>query len=293
MKDDIINHNISINKKGNSMITFDFANELKETSAESINRLADACIAYEGLTLSRPDLSGEDTQVYQFFESKKQSSPLGVLIAYPCEEYTEITAFTHPDFRCQGIFTSLFSRFLEKNGEGPVCFYPDGCSYDALCTLEVLDCEYSGTEQLMSCDLKSRPRLPFSPAFRLNVCDDPDLLAPIHSSAFGLTLDESREFLQESLQDDAVCWLITNEDTPVGMCLGSADKDTVYLYGLCMDPKYQHQGMGTDALALLLDCLSDVYRTVKVQVTEENEAAYRLYCRAGFVSTQELMEYWY
>ncbi len=277
------------------MITFYNANQLSKQQIDRIYQLVDACISYEGLTLGHPDLNSEDVQVYQYFQTKKSTEPLSVLIAYPSDDYTEITAFTHPKRRCQGLFTSLFERYMSQNDEGPVCFFPDGCSYDALSTLEVLDCEYSSTEHLMTCDLKTRPILPFSPHFDLLACDESDIkaLVAIHSRAFDMSLDESTEFLQSSFDDDAVCWKITKGEHIVGLCLGSADKDTVYLYGFCIDPRFQNKGYGQNALALLLDCLSDAYTTVRIQVAEENTAAYRLYCKAGFVSTQELMEYWY
>ncbi len=277
------------------MITFYNASQLSKQQIDRIYQLVDACIAYEDLTLGHPDLDSEDVQVYQYFQTKKSTDPLSVLIAYPGDDYTEITAFTHPKRRCQGLFTSLFERYMSQNDEGPVCFFPDGCSYDALSTLEVLECEYSSTEHLMSCHLKDRPVLPFSPHFSLTICDDSERekLASIHSRAFDMSLDESRTFLRDSFDDDAVCWTICKGDTTVGLCLGSADEDTVYIYGLCIDPRFQNKGYGQNALALLLDCLSESYQTVRIQVAEENTAAYRLYCKAGFVSTQELMEYWY
>lgn len=275
------------------MIRFRYASQLKDSQIEGIHALVDACIAYEGLSLTMPQLDEEDTQVFLSYAGSRIDQPLGVLIAFPGEEYFEVTAFTHPDCRCEGIFTSLFERFMAKNGETAVCFYPDGNSYDALATLDVLECEYSGTEQMMTCDLKNRPLLPIPDALSLEVCDDIPLMEGIHSRAFGLEPEDSRTFLTESLENGAVCWLIRKDNQPAGICLGTADGDNVYLYGFCIDPDLQQQGIGTGALAMLLDCLSDVYQTVTIQVTEENTAAYRLYCSAGFTSTQELMEYWY
>ena len=279
--------------KGIPMIRFRFANTLKEKHLEDISRLVDACIAYEGLTLSMPDLSDEGVQVYSFYPTKKEENLLGVLVAYPFEEYTEITAFTHPDCRCQGIFTSLFQRYLEKNGDGPVCFYPDGCSYDALATLEVLECEYNGTEQLMHCDLNRRTKLSYPASLSLEESDDLSLLSKIHSDAFGQTQTDSRLYLENALADGAVCWLIKDQETPVGLCLGTGSEDTVYLFGLCIAPAHQRKGLGTAALGLLLDCLAESYQSVSIQVTEENTAASRLYCKAGFTSVQELQEFWY
>lgn len=277
------------------MISFNYADSLTPKQLEQIDALADACIRYEGLTLGRPQLSGEDALVYLYYESRKKDVPKSVLIAYVYDDYAEVSAFTDPSCRCRGYFTSLFERFLSENDGLSVCFYPDGCSYDALAAMDALECEYTGTERLMECSLDS---LSFDSdtdfPCSLKACDDIAVLAPIHSDAFGLSVQESTDFLTTSVAEDgAVAWLIRYNDEPVGLCLGTADGDSVYLFGLCIHPKFQRRSIGEHALKLLLSCLKDAYRIVRIQVTEENEAAYRLYCKLGFGGDEELMEYWY
>ena len=131
--------------------------ELTEKDKASIRELIDDCIRYEQLELAVPDLNEEDGTAYLYYQSSKNPKLISVLFCYDLEDYLEVSAFTSPAHRCQGAFTSLFQKLMEGYEETPVCFYPDGNSYDALMTMEVLDCEYSGTEHLMR--LEKRPEV--------------------------------------------------------------------------------------------------------------------------------------
>ena len=276
------------------MIRSGNAGKLNERQRSQILGLYEACAEYEGLTLSEPELSDPETLVFRYYEGRKEDELLAVLLAYKEEECMEVTAFTHPGHRCRGFFTGLFEHFLQAVGEDmPVCFFPDGNSYDALCTLDELEAEYTGTDHLMDCNLRDHPEVRSDNAFSLEVCEDLSQLAGIHSRAFELEEAASGDYLKTALDDGAVAWLFKKGTDPVGMCLGTADSDSVYLFAFCIDPEYQGKGFGSACLSLLLDCLAGAYQTARVQVTEENAPAFALYRKAGFISREELMEYWY
>ena len=61
---------------------------------------------------------------------------------------------------------------------------------------------------------------------------------------------------------------------------------------LAIHPEYQGKGYGRDAVNVLLQ-KPEITFPVTLHVTEENEAAFKIYKGMGFVTTQELMEYWY
>ena len=65
-----------------------------------------------------------------------------------------------------------------------------------------------------------------------------------------------------------------------------------YIKDVVVRPEYQGKGYGRDAVNVLLQ-KPEITFPVTLHVTEENEAAFKIYKRMGFVTTQELMEYWY
>ena len=273
--------------------------ELTEKDTASIRELIDDCIRYEQLELAVPDLNEEDGTAYLYYQSSKNPKLISVLFCYDLEDYLEVSAFTSPAHRCQGAFTSLFQKLMEGYEETPVCFYPDGNSYDALMTREVLDCEYSGTEHLMR--LEHRPEMAGDAAIAENNAtvtlypatkDDLLALVAVHSAAFDMEKEDSLAFLEQSFDTGETIWCIAADSTIVGLVLTSIQPDQTNLYGLAIPPEYQGKGYGRDAVKVLLQ-KPEITFPVTLHVTEENEAAFKIYKGMGFVTTQELMEYWY
>lgn len=294
------------------MIKIKDFSELTEKDKTSIRELINDCIRYEQLELAVPDLEAEEGTAYLYFESAKNPKLISVLLCYDLEEYLEVSAFTSPSHRCQGAFTSLFQKLIESYDEVPVCFYPDGNSYDALMTMEVLECEYSGTEHLMRLDKQpaktgdsavtedkqieenvttkkaNNATVTLYPATK----DDLLALVAIHSAAFDMEKEDSIAFLEQSFDTGETIWCIAAGGTIVGLVLTSIQPDQTNLYGLAIHPEYLGKGYGRDAVNVLLQ-KSEITFPVTLHVTEENEAAYKIYKNIGFVTTQELMEYWY
>lgn len=273
--------------------------ELTEKDTASIRELIDDCIRYEQLELAVPDLNEEDGTAYLYYQSSKNPKLISVLFCYDLEDYLEVSAFTSPAHRCQGAFTTLFQKLMEGYEETPVCFYPDGNSYDALMTMEVLDCEYSGTEHLMR--LEHKPEVAVDAAIAENnttvtlypaTKDDLLALVAVHSAAFDMEKEDSIAFLEQSFDTGETIWCIAAVGTIVGLVLTSIQPDQTNLYGLAIHPEYQKKGYGRDAVKVLLQ-KPEITFPVTLHVTEENEAAYKIYKGMGFVTTQELMEYWY
>lgn len=273
--------------------------ELTEKDKASIRELIDDCIRYEQLELAVPDLDEEDGTAYLYYQSSKNPKLISVLFCYDLEDYLEVSAFTSPAHRCQGAFTSLFQKLMEGYEETPVCFYPDGNSYDALMTMEVLDCEYSGTEHLMR--LEKRPEVAGNATIAENNAtvtlypatkDNLLALVAVHSAAFDMEKEDSIAFLEQSFDTVETIWCIAADGTIVGLVLTSIQPDQTNLYGLAIHPEYQGKGYGRDAVNVLLQ-KPEITFPVTLHVTEENEPAFKIYKNIGFVTTQELMEYWY
>lgn len=278
------------------MIQVKHFSQLTETDRRSIAALAADCIQYEQLELDIPDLEAEDGTAYLYYLSPKNTAPVSVLFCYDCEDYLEVSAFTSPKHRCQGFFTSLFQELISQYDELPVCFYPDGNSYDALMTLEVLECEYSGTEHLMRLDAPPAGSAEQT-TVTLNRADTALLpvLAAIHSASFDMDEAASYAFLEQSIESGDTVWAICADDSAkkvIGLVLTSIQPSETSLYGLAIHPDFRQNGYGL-AAAEALCRIRELNYPIVLHVTEENQAAYRIYRHLGFVTTQELMEYWY
>ena len=122
--------------------------------------------------------------------------------------------------------------------------------------------------------------------------DDLLALVAVHSAAFDMEKEDSIAFLEQSFNTGETIWCIAADSTIVGLVLTSIQPDQTNLYGLAIHPEYQKKGYGRDAVNVLLQ-KPEITFPVTLHVTEENEAAFKIYKGMGFVTTQELMEYWY
>ncbi len=70
------------------------------------------------------------------------------------------------------------------------------------------------------------------------------------------------------------------------------ENSTASIYHVEIEPKFRGMGYGTETLLLVLEYLrkSGCHRAV-LHVSSLNEIAYGMYCRHGFVCTEQI-DYW-
>lgn len=79
------------------------------------------------------------------------------------------------------------------------------------------------------------------------------------------------------------CWVLEHDGSPAGYGVMSVGAGESHILNLCIQPDLQGLGLGT----YLLNCLLDIARghnadTAFLEVRPSNDAAKRLYLRAGF-----------
>ena len=100
--------------------------ELTPALQKKAEDLFAACAAYEGLTLSAPDLIAPEERVYLYLDDEDPSRLNAFLVTYDNGDYYEMTAFTRPECRQKGYFTKLFDRLISEIGEeAALCIYTD------------------------------------------------------------------------------------------------------------------------------------------------------------------------
>ena len=286
------------------MIDRKTASRLTPSEKSMILSLEEQCRQYEQLELSAPDLDDPEAEILMYFEEPR-GNLVSVLIAYDIGEALEVKAYTHPEKRSRGYFSALFETLLNEHEEVPVCFYTDGCSYDALSVLESIDAEYEGTEHILQLKNADDNDLsgPAVPEVEIRTAGSSlfPALSRMHARAFDVEEEDSLSFLEAaSVQGDLIQAFFIHTGGQPECCgfaiLSTADDGSAAsgtsLYGFTVDTEHQGQGIGTAALQALL-MMPNLSFPVTLQVTEENEAAWKLYRHAGFESVSELMEYWY
>lgn len=174
----------------------------------------------------------------------------------------------HPDFRRQGIFSSLLSNACKSGccpGEDDLFFSvrPKQTLWKQV--LEAIEAEKTGEEYMMESSLECLPSL--SSAARHTSPDD----------------------LAISFQDS---W--GKASAPHVSCRLSCQGSSVYLYQLLTEEEFRRQGLAYDFLCSLFFRLKALgFSSVRLQVSGENLPAMALYKKTGFHITETLSFYRY
>ncbi len=170
----------------------------------------------------------------------------------------ECSAFTHPSFRRQGLFSRLLGESLfVLPPEAELFFYTDGNSSDALHTLDAIGAVFCSKEHMMTLSLEKSQDFPVS----------------------GLTVLETEE---------SGFPLLLFADT-FGSVRILVYPSHYYLYNFEIQSRFRNQGHGTALLRKLLSFLAAQKRMpVRLQVSGDNLPAIRLYEKTGFQISETL-----
>ena len=72
------------------------------------------------------------------------------------------------------------------------------------------------------------------------------------------------------------------DDKPVGMFIVEVQTDHLWLDEIQIDPRYQHQGIGTEVIGQLIARAHLCHLPLRLRVLHANQDAYRLYQKLGF-----------
>lgn len=265
-----------------------FTTRLSALQREEIRGLVSACKEREGLTLSfplderalfglyyenRPKETGEED--LQTLKKRKRETPrLLCACAFLKETPTKVecSAFTHPDYRKRGLFTTVLKNAKNRISRpdpkkraaaapaAPLSFtaYLDGRSEGAIAAAEKLGAENISEEYML--ELSELPKPASSEELTVTKGTDPDTGSPL------LTYRGFHGELSVLVYPSFY-----------------------YLYGVTVDTAFQGQGFGTKLLAAVLaDLALRSPLPVRLQVSGDNDAALALYKKTGFRITETL-----
>lgn len=222
-----------------------------------------------------------DTPYFAVFSDEKRTHCIGLLtfLISENEAFTEaeVAAFVLPDFRRQGIFTTLYQAAYRKiKAQYPDCMltgiFPDFLKKCAL---------YGGTaytEYLMMLTVENAG---------LSALDSYTAIADIlPDSAAG-----SDSFYEACFSDDEQDFLLYRgeEDEPCAVCSLDYENGFTNLYGVYVDEDCRGQGLGTLLLSRLIPAyFKKCSLPLILNVRSTNTAAMQLYRHCGFEITSSV-----
>lgn len=253
---------------------------LSKTSAPSelqlkeIARLVESCRIHDRIRLSYPsEDNGDGCRHYLLYTEDGILAAALALIELD-HEFSECSAFTHPQYRRQGYFTRLFTAALEECEERDILFAVCEDCPDTMAVLDSLGAELESREHQMELELPS--------------CDSGRTIAFPPLRHPGVTINAS-------VSDGSAIWKLLEKGTDIGHCMLTPVSATcACLHHVEIEETLRSHGYGSDFLALLFPRLSaSGIRKVILQVSDDNPAALSLYRKTGFRLTETLSYYWY
>ncbi|MDT9722176.1 GNAT family N-acetyltransferase [Paenibacillus sp. ClWae2A] len=219
---------------------------------------------------------------------------VGLLSWYPSDGVTgNINAIVHPDFRRQGVFSSLLKRAIldmKPQGINQLSYrVPQGLS-PGLLTAQSLGAIYDRAEYSMQLvnevlSVVEPPELTLSVA----ETEDMEFMVTCSSQAFGDSEDWTREYFMQTNEPSRVTYIVWQNQLPVGLVrVNSINETTAFIHNFCILPAYQGQKLGRTALSILVDLLrKESYTDIRLSVVTENKRALNLYRSVGFEVNSE------
>lgn len=225
-----------------------------------------------------------------FFYYKQKYLVSFLSLFFPSSEEVEVSAYTHPDYRQQRYFSSLFQQALSFLSSSPIkrtLFITEPHCISSEKALSSLHAKYLYSDHFMT--------LPKYSPYTVNSCDfslkpakkkDLPTLSAIHAEAFDTQEEVSKEFISDILcQHSAFCYKFLLKDTIIGLCSVQLNTSSICLFGVCIEKNFQSHGYGAIMLELLLNDLLSLGKPITLQVNSLDRPALHLYQKLGFSST--------
>jgi|GEM_PF-1880967 len=219
---------------------------------------------------------------------------VGLLSWYASDTVTgNINAIVHPQYRRQGVFSSLLNRAIldmKPQGINQLSYrVPQGLS-PGLLTAQSLGAIYDRAEYSMQL-VNEVLSVVEPPELTLSVAKDEDMefMVTCSSQAFGDTEDWTRNYFMQTNEPSRVNYIAWQDQKPVGLVrVNSINASTAFIHNFCILPADQGRKLGRTALSILVDLLrKQSYTDIRLSVVTENKRALNLYRSVGFEVNSE------
>jgi ribosomal protein S18 acetylase RimI-like enzyme len=216
-----------------------------------------------------------------------------LLLFFPQIEEIEVYGFTHPDYRCSGLFRSLIKTVVPQfeKSKSTFLFVCDPSSTDGMAFLKNQGRTLRETEYMMELNWSAfdkyiKNKLPELSSLEVQVADLTrlDEICPIASHMYGEEKEKSSEFVRQTiLSDNRDQYIALLDKRIIGICTLGSEEDYLMINGLAISRDEQGKGYGRIFMNILLLEVKKLYnKPLKLEVSSVNDRAYKLYKSLGF-----------
>ena len=268
---------------------------LTDDNSKDIRNLYSACNRYdksEYVFDEEDDFKQEnDINTFLLYENGELAASLNIFA--PTKAEAEIIPLTLPNKRNRGYFNLLLQNAREEIGRREIpsiLFVCDSKSKDGIDALTHMKAKYEYSEFLMEydshvkLDTGDREEISVSPAEPV----DKERLIEINHLAFENEKKESRGIIEEFYHSERrVLYSIKTGNDVIGMIGIYDESERKYIYGFCIDSKYQKRGIGRYVLTEIVKKNRGGDKKLVLEVQVDNRNALKLYEDVGFVIVAE------
>jgi ribosomal protein S18 acetylase RimI-like enzyme len=228
---------------------------------------------------------GDDTNDFLYYMNGTLVGYLALYIFHSGE--AEVSAIVHPDYRMQNVFTELLAlanQNLLVRGIPQLLFIVDHHSLSGQQMAQHLTTKFTHSEFKMQMKA-SEFNIQGTKDIQLSHATEDDLeeLAKLDAMCFAIEQDIFMEMLKRNFANPDRIFLVYKQDNKVlGKINIIISQQNGHIYGFCVDPEFQGQGIGTAMIYAALKRYQHQVETFSLEVAGENRLALRLYEKCGF-----------
>ncbi|USB34853.1 GNAT family N-acetyltransferase [Paenibacillus sp. YPG26] len=273
---------------------------ITHTQWGQIAELEQICNAHDGihLKLNWDMLRTRREDQHDDYVAVRSGRIVGYLGLYCFGHKIEACGMVHPDYRRQGLFSSLlgqaFTRERRESVEEILLNAPAN-SLSAKGLLQSLDVQFAFSEYQMTCSRQNdnyKVQPSSSAALRPAVSLDRADLIKLDELCFDYPQHAAEQYYEATIDiPNSVTYIIEADGRTAGKVRVVHEAEVSWIYGLAIYPEYRRQGLGRDTLKQLIQQAAISGRSLRLEVALNNPGAMKLYKSVGFQIT-EVQDYY-
>ena len=240
----------------------------------------------------------KDNEINNFLLYEKNKLDAIINIFAPTKKEAEITALTLPSERKKGYFNELIKCLIKELNKREIRSILYVCDNKSIVGKEVINnhigAEYEFSEYLMKHKKSNEIKIENN-NIKIELAKEIDLerYIEINNRAFNNENEETQEIIKEIFNSKKrILYGIIYKKEIIGMIGIYEEEKRNYIYGFCIEPKYQKKGIGKYVLNEIVQvCMSKNNKEIELEVQTQNENALNVYKNVGFEIETEFKYY--